>query len=127
MTRSSRTAKTRTACQPPSCTNSKLKHQEVVVVLLDLSNSSIFFDLTVAKGPAEGNHEYDVRQTSGRTSFEEENGHFWSMSGDFVYRHHEVHGSKIFVPTERLSNSHEIRRRDEADANMHSQTPPSTR
>ena len=44
------------------------------------------------------------------------------MSGDFIYRHHEVHRSKLQRPKKKEpSHSFEIRPRDEADANKYRQ------
>ena len=46
----------------------------------------------------------------------------WSMSGDFIYRDHEVHRSTLYVTKKgNIPYSSEIRRRDEADADKHRQ------
>ena len=65
-------------------------------VATDLSNSSIFIDLTVAEGPP--------RETSskmGQASLEEDNGTYVrSISVDVIDRCHEVHRSELYVQNE---------------------------
>ena len=44
------------------------------------------------------NPEQDEKE-EGDTLFERENGKYvWSMSGDFICRHHEVHRAKLYIP-----------------------------
>ena len=47
--------------------------------------------------PARENPEQDEKEEED-TIFEQENGDdFWSMSGDFKYRHHKIHRSKLHI------------------------------
>ena len=57
----------------------------------NLSNTSMFFLLSKRRNARQ-------EKTLGIPLFEEENGKYvWSMSGDFICRHHEVHRSKLYI------------------------------
>ena len=48
--------------------------------------------------PARGIGEQGEEEVEEKTMYEEESGYFfWSMSGELIYRHHEVHRTKLFV------------------------------
>ena len=86
-------------CQPPkfssdgSSTNkSQMKKLCNFQVRTDLPHSPIVLDLTVAKHPLE--------ETSGRQKH-----YFRSFIGDFMYRHHKVHRSELYLATEKRSPS----------------------
>ena len=51
--------------------------------------------------PAVANVKQAEQEEVEETSFVEDNGTYeWSMSGGFICRHHEVHRSKQYVPSE---------------------------
>ena len=80
----------------------KLSHKKKRIrfhVRTDLSNSSIFLDLNVTTGPlGDTTIEQDDREDVIKSFMEEKGKHLWSMSGDFICRHHEAHRAKLYVP-----------------------------
>ena len=109
----------RRPCEPVSLpiltsnvSSTRKSHKKESCLFPCADGSLRFFDLPqppLDGMPASGNPEQDAKRRRGYL-FEEDHGRYlWSMSGDPTNRHHEVHGTKMYI-----SHSNEMRRCDEA-------------
>ena len=67
---------------------------------MDPSNCSISLVLAILRNQQKGNLVPDDEEKSENIIIEENKEYFWSMSGDFICRHHDVPRLTVCVPTE---------------------------